>query len=346
MPRKAKKINISLVAKQADVSPASVSRVLNNHPDVSETLRKRVMQVIEKNNFSPDKAVQRQMRVNIIIGVGDITDYIATILTGMELAANEENIEISIQRCTGRISLLRFCRIWRSDAVVIISGNRLLPEVPSLAEAGLPSMLINCRTDDPSGLIGYIYNDTRMSTMQLLRYLNAQGHRRIAYLAGSPDTVESYRERLGAYRDFMVSIGESPEQFVVSPYPIGHVDGLGRDKEAGYQQAMQLFARKSEETALVCANDEIAFGCYKACFDCGKRIPEDISIAGCDDQSFAKYVSPGLTTIRLQLTQTGRRAIHYLADYLRGKLTELPREHLPSELVIRSSVVAPSASQD
>ena len=70
-------------------------------------------------------------------------------------------------------------------------------------------------------------------------------------------------------------------------------------------------------------------------------IPEDISVAGCDDQSFAKYLSPGLTTIRLPLISRGKRAIHCLSDYLRGKQSGLPREYLLPELVIRSSVAAP-----
>ena len=97
MPRKSKKINIRLVAEEAGVSLASVSRVLNNHPDVSEALRRQVMAVVEKNNFTPDKSVERLLRISVIVGVGDITDYIATILTGMGLAANAEGIELSIQ---------------------------------------------------------------------------------------------------------------------------------------------------------------------------------------------------------------------------------------------------------
>ncbi|MGN1365845.1 MAG: LacI family DNA-binding transcriptional regulator, partial [Victivallis vadensis] len=166
------------------------------------------------------------------------------------------------------------------------------------------------------------------------------GHRRIAYLCAEPPN-QSYQERVRAYREFMAAIGESADRFLVPPCPIGHIDGIGRDKEAGYQQTVQFLKGQERATAFVCANDEIAFGCYKACFDNGLRIPEDISVAGCDDQSFAKYLSPGLTTIRLPLISRGKRAIHCLSDYLRGKQSGLPREYLLPELVIRSSVAAP-----
>ena len=137
MPRKSKQVNIRLVAEEAGVSLASVSRVLNNHPDVSESLRRQVLAVVEKNNFTPDKSVERLLRISVVVGVGDITDYVATILTGMGLAANTEGIELSIQRCSGRLPLLRACRLWRSsgdsksitlflDRVVMIrnGGNR------------------------------------------------------------------------------------------------------------------------------------------------------------------------------------------------------------------------------
>ncbi len=341
MAKKHKEINISQVAKQANVSVASVSRVLNNYSDVSEKLRKKVMEVIESTSFSPNKANERVFRVNVIIGVGDITDYIATLLTGIELAAEEESIEISIQRWRGRLPLLRQCRIWRSDAVVVISGGKaLLDEIPSLAAAGIPCMLVN-RIIKNFDNVGYIHNETGQTTRQALQYLNAQGHRKIAYMAAAPMTAQSYADRLQAYREFMESINEPIDKLLAKPHPIGHIDGLGRDMESGYQRALTLLAQNPEVTALMCANDELAVGCYKACSERNLRIPEDISIVGCDDQSAMRFLTPGLTTLRLQLTQTGKRAIHYIADFLRGNLDRLPQERLMSELVVRGSVAPP-----
>ncbi len=341
MARKAKDINISLVAQKANVSVASVSRVLNNYSDVSEKLRKKVLAAIEDTNFSPDKAGERVLRVNVVIGVGDITDYIATILTGIELAAGEDNIEVSIQRCTGRIPLLKQCRIWRSDALILISaGKSLLSEVPTLAEAGIPCMLVN-RIVKNFDNVGYIHNETYQGTKQALQYLYDQGHRKIAYLAAAPMSSASYSDRLTGYREFMTSIGAEPEDLLIKPYPVGHIDGLGRDKEAGYQQTMQLLSRHPEVTAVACANDELALGCYKACFDKGMKIPEDMSVIGCDDQSFVRFLSPGLTTLSLPLIQTGKRSIHYIANFLRGNMDRLPQERLTAGLVVRGSAAPP-----
>ncbi len=339
MPRKSKQVNIRLVAEEAGVSLASVSRVLNNHPDVSESLRRQVLAVVEKNNFTPDKSVERLLRISVVVGVGDITDYVATILTGMGLAANTEGIELSIQRCSGRLPLLRACRLWRSNGVALISGTEWLSEIPEVADSGIPCMLIETPLEREN--VGYFCHDSRRAMQQMLNYVHSLGHRRIAYLEADPPNL-SYQNRLDAYRELMESIGESPDAFRIPPYPVGHIDGIGRDKEAGYQQTMQLLSSYPGVTAIVCANDEIAFGCYKACAEKGVRIPEDVSVVGCDDQSFARFLSPGLTTIRLPLTYMGRRAIQSLGDFLRGNQTALPKEHLLRELVIRNSAAPPA----
>ncbi|MBQ9788819.1 MAG: LacI family DNA-binding transcriptional regulator [Lentisphaeria bacterium] len=336
MGRKVKKFNIKDLAKEAGVSISTVSRVLNNHPDVSESLRKKVLAIIEKNNFTPDKATERPFRINVVIGVGDITDYISSILTGIEVAANEANIEISIQRVTGRISLLNNCRIWRSDALIIISGNDLLSQVPEVANAEIPCMLINSKIDYCN--VGCINNEFSFTMNQLLNHLHSFGHKKIAFLSASPVTLDSYKKRVAAYKEFMSSIGEKPNKLLIPPYRVAHIEGIGIDKEAGYQSTLQLLFQHPEVTAIACANDELAIGCYKACFDYGKRIPQDISIVGFDDQSFAKYMTPSLTTVKLHLAQAGKLAVKSLKDYLKGKANSLPQLDLPTELIVRNSV--------
>lgn len=336
MARKAKNYNIKHLAEEVGVSISTVSRVLNNHPDVSEHLRKRVQAVIDKTDFVPDKANERPIRINVVIGVGDITDYISSILTGIEVAASDENVEISIQRCTGRISLLNSCRIWRSDALIIISGNDLLDQIPEIADAEIPCMLINSELEYRN--VGCINNEFAFTQQQLLNHLHSFGHRKIAFLTTSPVELDSYKKRISVYKEFMTSIGEKPNKLLIPPYRVSHIEGIGIDKEAGYQSTLQLLFQHPEVTAIACANDEIAVGCYKACFDYGKRIPQDISVVGFDDQSFARYMTPGLTTVKLHLPQAGKLAVKFLKDFIKGKIGELPHISLPTELLNRNSV--------
>ena len=333
MSRKVKQCSIRDIAREAGASVSSVSRVLNNHSDVSESLRKRIQEVIDRSGFVPDRA-ERAIRINVIIGVGDITDYISSILTGIYWEAERLNIEISIQRCcSDRISLLRCCRIWHSDAVILISAVHLYPQVESLCNADIPCLLLdgqfNCKQ------AGYIYMETVFGTNQLLRLLENNGHRDIAMLAADPFEMEIHQTRYRIYCEYMRAFNKEP--ILIPMYPLTHIDGIGRAKEAGSQPTLQL-QEHPEVTAVICLNDEIAMGCYKACFDCGKRIPEDISVVGFGDESFAKYMTPGLTTSKSPLTQSGRLAVQYLQEYIAGVIDRLPQVDLPSELVIRGSV--------
>lgn len=335
MPRKVKQFNIRDLAKEAGVSISSVSRVLNNHSDVSEELRKKIQTVIDLHEFSPDRAEERAIRINVVIGVGDITDYISSILTGIYWEAEKLNVEISIQRCcTDRVSLLRCCRVWRSDAVILVSAEHLYPQLESLFNADIPCMLVDGRTEQRP--VGYIFMETVFGTNQLLRLLENNGHREIAMLAADPFDMEIHQTRYKIYREYMRSIGKEP--VLIPLYPLKHIEGIGRAKAAGYQQTLQLLQEHPETTAIICLNDEIAMGCYKACFDSDVRIPEDISIVGFGDESYAKYMLPGLTTSKTPLTQAGRLAVDYLKEYISGKIDRLPQVILPSELIIRGSV--------
>ena len=337
MARKAKQYNIKDLAREAGVSISTVSRVLNNHTDVSENLRRKVQEVIDLHKFTPDKAIERTLRINVIVGVGDITDYISNILTGIYWMAEQESVEIAIQRCcTDRISLLRCCRNWRSDAVILISADLLMPQVNDLVKAGIPCMIIDRHCDNPA--VGSVCGDWNFTGQQLLRHLHSLGHSKIALLTTDPIVIRGQQKRLDVYRKFMSSIGEDENALLMPPYPPEHIDGIGREKQIGYQQTLQLLQEHPEVTAITCLSDEVAMGCYKACHDFGKRIPEDISVAGFHDESFAQYMNPPLTTIRLQLAKSGRLAVEYLKKYATGKLERLPQVMLPSELMIRGSI--------
>lgn len=338
MARKKQPFNIRRIAEEAGVSLASVSRVLNNHADISESLRRKVLAAIEANNLVPDKAVERPLRISVIFDVGDITDFISSILTGMGDAANDLGIELSIQRCVGNVSLLRACRNWRCDGVAIICGKTLNHELPSLAAAHLPCMLIDNYYDGP--MCGYIGNASYDCTRQIMQYLDSIGHRRIAYLCGEPPN-DDYDERLRAYNGFMESIGQADPALRIPSELNLFMDSIGRDKERGYQQAKRVISQLPDVTAMVCANDEIAMGCYRGCFDMGRRVGQDLSVVGYDDQSFARHLAPGLTTIHIPLTDIGRRIIRVLHDYLHGTIKELPREIITGELVVRGSTGSP-----
>ena len=124
---------------------------------------------------------------------------------------------------------------------------------------------------------------------------------------------------------------EKDEKLIIDHIPTLH------GQEAGYLQTMQLFRQASDVTAVVVSNDTMAQGTYKACWETGRKIPDDISVVGFDDLSASAYLNPPLTTVAQPLYEIGYKAANYLYLYLSGTLAELPGETLSTKLVIRNS---------
>ena len=102
---------------------------------------------------------------------------------------------------------------------------------------------------------------------------------------------------------------------------------------------MQLLLHNPEITAVFCTNDEMALGAIKACWDSGRRVPEEVSVIGFDDIPYGRYLHPALTTVKQPVIEFGYRAVRYLDEFLKNQRTELPCETLDTELVIRDSVM-------
>ena len=336
MTRRKKEISIRLVAERAGVSMATVSRVVNNRTDVSETLRRRIRTVISELNFSPNKGTERVSHVGVIVSTEfpALAEYTAQIINGMTGYANDHHtVEMSIIMDCGEVdgqALIRLSRTRRCDALCLVMADRLLPALPLLKRAGIPIMLIN--TPVQSGMMGYVNNDSSCGIREAMELLLQKGHRRIGFLPVGDDSSDNCRRRLAEYRDVMLELGGGKPEWVVPHIPTVHA------QEAGYRQAVKLLTASPEVTAILCGNDEMAMGCYRACYEFGRRIPQDVSVIGFDDLPFAGYLAPPLTTVRQPLSEMGMRALHYLDEFLQHNRPDLPGEVLPTKLMIRESV--------
>jgi DNA-binding LacI/PurR family transcriptional regulator len=339
MARRKKHINIKLMAKEANVSVATISRVINNRTDVSEALRKRVQAVVSKFDFSPTKRVERRINIGIIVPIVNpvIGEYMAQVLNGIARYSGESNIDATIIiDCLSfqSKSLLQIIRERRCDAVVVISPARTLKEIDDLDNAGIPTMLVN--VEYKANKIGYINNKSYAGAITATNYLLQLGHRNIGFICGSMANNVNHQERLQGYKDAMENAGEKLNPDWIIPHQPTH-----QTPEAGYIETQALLDKHPEISAIFATNDEMAFGAIKACWDRGLHIPNDISIIGFDDIPFSSYMHPALSTIRQPLSELGYRAIKYLDLYLKGKITELPTENMETELIIRQSVTIP-----
>ena len=334
MARRKKEINIQLVAEEAGVSVATVSRVVNNRTDVSEAVRRKVAEVIEQFNFAPAKSIERRMNIGVVVTLGgpQINDYATQILDGIAGYGNNDNLDLTVilYRLRPDVKpLLQFIRERRCDAVVVISPN--MKQLDDLRDAEIPTMLINSDRIGPK--MGYVSNESYSGAVKAMNYLVACGHRKIGFLCNSLNDNRDHPLRLQAYRDVLAQNGIplNPD-WIIPHHPTEHT------ADAGFDQCRSLLKHAPDVTAVFCTNDEMAIGAIKACWDMGYRIPEDISIIGFDDIPCGRYLHPALTTVHQPLSELGTRAVRYLDEFLKGQRIVLPEETLGTELVIRDSV--------
>lgn len=337
MARHKKQINIKLVAEEAGVSLATVSRVINNRTDVSEAMRRKVAAVVEKFNFAPTKGSERRLNIGVIVVMDTslVNEYISQVLDGVADYSDGGVLDVTVifyrVEPEGK-PLLQLVRERRCDAVVLFPMEKVADQIPQLIEAEIPVMLVNSKMS--SAKMGYVNNESYTGAVAAMEHLAKLGHRNIGFLCNALKNSENHQQRLQGYLDVMQQVNPDRKAEWIIPH-----QPTPETAEAGYNQCMQLLLHNPEITAVFCTNDEMALGAIKACWDSGRRVPEDVSVIGFDDIPYGRYLHPALTTVKQPVIEFGYRAVKYLDEFLKNQRTELPCETLDTELVIRDSVM-------
>ncbi|MEV6348302.1 LacI family DNA-binding transcriptional regulator [Actinoplanes sp. NPDC051851] len=292
------------VARLAGVSHQTVSRVLNNHPNVKTITRQRVLDAIRMLGYRPNAHARglagRHARVIGVISYNTILYGPAATLLGIERAARAAGYGVSIatleridpQGITSAIGALTD----QSVAGIIVVAPQ---HAAATALHGLPEH-IPAVTVGPSGISVAQTVGARLITEHLLNL----GHPTVWHIAGPPDSVEA-RDRIDSWTRAMNRAGVTP------PAPITG-DWSAR---SGYLAGLALASRRGV-TAVFAGNDHMALGLLRAFAERGVRVPGDISVAGFDDIPEAAYLNPPLTTVRQDFDEVGRRCIATLLHRL------------------------------
>lgn len=319
------------VARVAGVSQQTVSRVVNDLPNVSKRTRERVKAAMSELGFRPSYA-GRSLRGGKYRSVGlcvnDVTEVgNLTMLDGVSSAARARGYAVTLMEVSkgSNWSLTEAVRSMSALPVdgVILGMSRLAPDFEEFTPLpGLPCVIVSmyahprCTTVD---------SDQYQCSLMLMDHLLSHGHRQIRYVAG-PDFSVDENFRQAGWRDELARIGVEP------------VEPLRGDwtADSGYEIACQMLDRGDEFSAVYAANDQMANGVMCALRDRGLRVPEDVSVVGVDD-SLADYVPRSeLTTVRFDMSERGRIAFDYAVPEQPGGPTEAIR--IPGTLIERSSV--------
>ena len=327
-------VTIKQVAREAGVSVATVSRVLNETGPVAETTRGRIREVTERLRYVPHGAA-RSLITNTTNTIGVLLpdiygEFFSEIIRGFDLATRRNGYHLLVSGSHGDRAeieaLLRATR-GRVDGLVVMSPNVDVDALHANLKETVPTVMVNCSRGSSS--YDSIAIDNHGGAIAMVRHLQALGHRRIAFIKGPPDNYDA-RERLRGYRD---AVNLLPSPGAAGPELEGDFT-----EEAGFHAAERLLAIEPRPTAVFAANDAMAIGALSALRRAGVHVPDAIALAGFDDIPIGRFTSPPLSSVGVSITDLGARAIERLLQGIE-KQNGYRRRHeiLPTHLVVRES---------
>ncbi|RZJ32482.1 MAG: LacI family transcriptional regulator [Brevundimonas sp.] len=317
------------VAQRADVSVASVSRVLNGAGPVTEATRHRVLEAVEALQYVPHSGA-RSLSTSKTNTVGVILpdlygEFFSELIRGMDVAARALGYHLIVSSshddADEASSAIRSMR-GRVDGLIVLSPHLGAANLASGLAGRTPVLLMNggaAADGRPSIVV-----DNHGGAVAAVQHLIATGRRRIAHIAGPAGNLEA-EARLAGYLEAMAAAG----------LPTMVVDGAFT-KASGQEAGQALAARADRPDAVFAANDNMAVGALLAFQDAGLRVPEDVAMVGFDDIPLAGLVRPALTTLKIHIAETGRKALERLVAII-GSSADTACEVVRPELVVRAS---------
>ena len=329
------------VAKKAGVGLATVSRVINNGPSVSDATRKRVLDVIAELNYSPNQTARRLSlgKTHTIAVIAPFFTRPAFVerLRGVENTVADSPYDLVIYNVENiekrDLYFRRVPRPERADGVLIISLPPRDEDVPLLANSEIPIVLIDANHPSLISLNRVIVDDVtggRIATQHLIEL----GHHRIGYISDPLESPFKFTASYDRYQGYCQALSAARLPFRETYH------GAGEHGRADARLlATQILTLPDRPTAIFAASDTQAMGVLEAARDLNLRVPEDLSVVGYDDIEVAEYLQ--LTTIRQLLFESGQRGVNLLLHMLESSPAEPICEVLPTELVVRGTTAPP-----
>lgn len=325
------------VAARVNVSPMTVSRVLNGNNSVHPETRQRVEEAIRELGYSPlpppRDNVQRRSSHTIALVLPSVANpFFNKIAHGVETAADNHDYRVIICGTHGDIH-----REWRSlrdfvhrrvDGVILAPSNDLSRDaLEQFCHYQIPTVLIDREIATLN--IDVVQGDNVKGALTLTQHLINLGHRRIGYIS-TDNRISTSRDRMYGYRAALDVAGIAFDSSLVYEESINETDN-------GYAMAYKLLTRADRPTAVVTGNCLVLMGFVQACADLRIRIPADIAVASFDEIEFASVLCPFFTVMDLPAVQMGIHATERLIHILRHPDSKPINRKLPTNLIVRHS---------
>jgi LacI family transcriptional regulator len=329
-------MNLEQIAKLSGVSRSTVSRVINNEPNVSDGTRENVLRIVRLMNYVPNAAARglaggRTQVIGLVIptGIAELfaNPFFSLFMQGVSSACNAHGHTVMLWLAEPEYERRQIHQIVHSgsiDGVLVASVLMDDSLVQSVCDSGRPFVLVGRH---PTNLdVNYVDADNHGGAREAVRHLLRLGRTRIATVTGPQNKIAGM-DRLTGYIAALREHGLPFDSNLI-------VDG-GFSEIGGYLAMRQLLPQQPD--AVFVASDLMALGALRAVREIGLRVPEDMALVGFDDTPLAARTEPPLTVIRQPARQLGRLAAETLIEVIRDPDSSPQHLMLPTELVIRAS---------
>jgi LacI family transcriptional regulator len=330
-------VTITDVARAAGVSIATVSRVVNGRPGVSEETASQVQRVIEDLGYESSLVARtlRSTRTNVIGFLSsDFEPFSAGVLQGATRAVRGTGYDLVLYSTGAEAGA--DSRGWEQRHLSRIGGSLTdgtILVTPWVTEVVSATPVVAVDPKASSQQLPTVVSENREGAVAAVEHLLELGHRRIGFVAGRSD-LESGQQRLAGYRDALQAAGlPVHDELIVA----GHYD-----PDTAAVSARQLLSLAEPPTAIVAANDLSAIRTVAVARELGLTVPEDLSVVGFDNIAFAADVAPPLTTVDQAIEQLGYEAVQLLIRLIEEPDAEPRHITLPTELIVRASTCPPA----
>lgn len=329
-------VTIYDVAREAGVSMATVSRVVNNNPNVKPQTRKKVFEAIERLGYRPNavaRGLASKKTTTVGVVIPDISDAIvAEVARGIEDIANMYHYNIILSNADKKkdkeIRVINTLLEKQVDGLLFMGGVITDDHIDAFSTTSVPVVL--CGTVDEGKKIPSVNIDHEQAAYDAVKLLIDHGHRNIAMISGTlEDPVSGYARYMGCKRAMEDSGLTLPETKV----------RVGNYRYESGIEAMKYFLELADRpTAIFAATDEMAIGAIHTIQDHGLRVPEDISVISIDNIRMASMVRPQLTTVAQPMYDIGAVSMRLLTKLMNKEQVEDTQYILPHEIIKRNSV--------
>ena len=330
-------MTIKDIAKETGYSIGTVSRVLNNHPNVSDKARKIITEAVDRHGFilnvSAKNLKQVQSENIIIIVKGTFNELFPVMVQRIQLFFRETQYtlitEYVDEEADEVIRARELCLEKKAIGLIVLGGNKV-NFVKGFDRVHIPSVLVtNYAKDWGFENLSSVSTNDLEGAKTAVSYLLCQGHRNVALVGGTHGSDTSDERRIGWER--------AQEAYGIAPSDFGPEEKGRYSFEAGYKAMQKLLKENKKITAVFALADVMAIGAISAICDAGLKVPEDVSVIGYDGIPIGAYFCPKLTTIRQNIDKICDRSCEILVDCLENE-GKARHEYIPFDLDLRQSV--------